>query len=318
MFALAGCSTPSQHPINLAPIPAMRDESPVMRDAPVVANEAEYVVPQYPESYQPAFSQAEPDQAPVVPTSADDLYARAKDIMQATADPEAQKVAVDLLNQAAELGHAEAMRVLGVLALKEGPEQQALAASLLEHSALTNVKAMRQLGILYGNLGATHWDNTDKSIEYFQRASALGDGESSLYLSKVMTRLGLDDDARRLREVAMDQGMHKAEESTSKTADVQSDAVMKSYTLQRGAMAGDPASMYGYALMLLNKQSQGSLMGYEHSGEFEAYYWLRRASQMGNQQAQAKLDEVGYIEDLMTSSKMTFDRLSHALGGVRS
>lgn len=318
IFAVAGCSTPTQHPTNLAPVPTMRDEAPVMRDAPIAGYEAEYVQPQYDDSYGKVVAEPAPLSEPVVPTSADDLYQRAKDIMQATPDPEAQKVAVDLLNQAADLGHAESMRVLGVLALKEGPDRQATAIGLLERSAKTNVKAMRQLGILYGNFNTLHLDNTDKAIEYFQSASALGDSESSLYLSKIMTRIGLDDDAKRWKDLAKEQGAVQVEAGTLKASETQSNDVQRTYTLQRGAMAGDPLSMYQFALMLLSKQAQGSLMGYEHSSEFEAYYWLRRASQMGNSQATDKLNQVSYIEDLMGASKLTFDKLNRALGGVRT
>lgn len=318
MLAIAGCSTSPQHATNLAPLPTLRDDAPVMRDAPIAESRTEFVQPQYVEGYGQAEAEPAPEPEAVVPTSADDLYERAKDIMQATPDPEAQKVAVDLLTQAADLGHAESMRVLGVLALKEGPDRQATAIDLLERSAKTNVKAMRQLGILYGNLSTVHLDNADKAIEYFQSASALGDGESSLYLSKVMTKIGLDDDARRWRELAKEQGAVKGEPGSPNASETQSIDVQRTFTLQRGAMAGDPASMYQFALMLLNKQAQGSLMGYEHSAEFEAYYWLRRASQMGNALAAQKLNEVSYIEDLMVSSKLTFDKLNRALGGVRT
>ena len=317
MLAITGCTTPPRHPINLAPLPTMRDEAPVMRDAPITGVGAEFIQSQYDEGYGQADAEPAPVPDPIVPTSADDLYDRAKDIMQATPDPEAQKVAVDLLTQAADLGHAESMRVLGVLALKDGPDRQAAAVELLERSAKTNVKAMRQLGILYGNLSTVHLDNTDKAIEYFQSASALGDGESSLYLSKVMSRIGLDDDAKRWMELAKEQGAVKADPGSLKSAETQSFDVQRTYALQGGAMAGDPASMYQFALMLLNKQAQGSLMGYEHSAEFEAYYWLRRASQMGNAQAAAKLNEVSYIEDLMGSSKLSFDKLNRALGSSR-
>ena len=320
MLAIAGCSTSPQHPSNLEPVITMRDEVPVMRDAPVVSDGAEYIQPHYDDGYGQPIVEPAPALDPIVPSTSDDLYERAKGIMQATQDPEAQKVAIDLLTQAADQGHAESMRVLGVLALKDGPDRQGEAVTLLERSAKTNVKAMRQLGILYGNLNTLHLDNTDKAIEYFQSASALGDAESSMYLSKVMTRLGLDDDAKRWRDLAREQGMEQGmeeAESGLKSAETKSVSVQRTFTLQRGAMGGDPESMYKFALMLLNKQAQGSLMGYEHSSEFEAYYWLRRASQMGNPQATQKLREVAYIEDLMGSSKLTFDKLSRALGGVR-
>jgi TPR repeat protein len=269
--------------------------------------------------YDVPIVEAQPEIEPVVPSSADDLYDQAKDIMQATSDPAAQAAAVELLTQAASMGHAESMRVLGLLALKQGPDRQAEAIELLERSAKTSVKAMRQLGILYGNLGSTHLDNTDKAIEYFQRASALGDGESSLYLSKVMARLGLQDDAKRWKEVAAEQGAVAAGAVTSTNPlPDRDDSMMRSYTLQRAAMAGDPASMYDYSLMLLNKQAQGALIGYEHAAEFEAYYWLRRSSQLGYTKATMKLDEVGYIESLMNASKLTFDKLNRAMSGART
>lgn len=314
---LAGCSTPAHRTTDIAPIPTVRDDVPVMRDAPIVQNESSYVIVQTPEDVSQAeMPVVEPEVA--IPSAADDLYERAKVIMQESPDAATQQIAVDLLTQASDMGHAESMRVLGLLALKEGPDRHAAAIALLERSAQTSVKAKRQLGILYGNLGTMHLDNTDKAIEYFQSASAMGDGESSLYLSKIMTKLGLDEDAQKWRDLAREQGVEKPAPTPQPPAMSQQDSVLKAYSLQRASMAGDAASMYQYAGLLLAKQTQGSLMGYEHSAEFEAYYWLRRASQMGNAQAAAKLQEVAYIEDLMANSKMTFDKLNRALGGIRS
>lgn len=316
LAVIAGCSSAPHRPDNLAIAPIMREEAPQMREAPTAGYEAEYVQPQYYLGQEPVVEAAPPDD-PAVPTSADDLYQRAKDIMQATNDPDAQKVAVDLLTQAADMGHAESMRVLGVLAFRDGPGRQDEAVGLLERAAKTNVKAMRQLGILYGNLGATHLDDTDKAIQYFQSASALGDGESSLYLSKVMARLGLNDDAIRWKDVAREQGVGEPSLTPQKVAESRSSNVQRSFELQRAAMSGDPVSMYEFALMLLDKSAQGSLMGYEHSAEFEAYYWLRRGAQLGNSQAAAKLSELAYVEDLMRVSKVSFEKLNHALSGAR-
>lgn len=314
--ALAGCTTSPQSPVNLSEVQVIRDEVPVMRDAPVAEYATEYVEPHYDEHEQSIVEPVPPEE-PVVPTSADDLYLRAKDILQATNDPDAKRIAVDLLTQAADMGHAESMRVLGILALQDGPARQAEAVALLERAAKTNVKAMRQLGILYGNLGTTQLDNTDKAIEYLQSASALGDGDSSLYLSKIMARLGLSDDAKRWRALASDQGVQAQSKGQLKSVESQSANVQRTFAMQRGALAGDPASIYEFAMILLNKQGQGSLMGYEHSAEFEAYYWMRKAAQMGNPQAAEKLNELAYVEDLMRASKVSFEKLNRALGGVR-
>lgn len=314
--ALAGCATSPQGPANRSEVQVLRDEAPVMRDAPVASYATEYVEPHYDAEQEQSIVEPMPLEEPMVPTSADDLYQRAKDILQATSDPDARRIAVDLLTQAADMGHVESMRVLGVLALQDGPARQAEAVALLERAAKTNVKAMRQLGILYGNLGTTHLDNTDKAIEYFQRASALGDGDSSLYLSKIMAKLGLIDDAKRWRELASDQGV-QVQPKGPKSVESQSVNVQRTFAMQRGALAGDPDSMYEFAMMLLNKQAQGSLMGYEHSAEFEAYYWLRKAAQNGHPQATDKLNSLAYVEDLMRASKVSFEKLNRALGGVR-
>jgi hypothetical protein len=320
---LGGCSSAPHYRPDPAIKPVLREEVPAPRYVEPEQSQSSYIILEKPREDTAPTIPAEAQVDPAISSSADDLYERAKVLMQATDHPENQAFAVDLLNQAAEMGHAESMRVLGLLALKEGPDQRALAISLLERSAVTSVKAKRQLGILYGNLSAIHLDNTDKAIEYFQGASAMGDGESSLYLSKIMTRLGFAEDAQKWKDVAQEQGVTTvgATAQASSTPALQSspqpsqqDSVLNAYTLQRSAMAGDASSMVEYGTLLLSRQAQGALMGYEHAQEFEGYYWIRKAATLGNANALEKLEELKPIEDLMAKSNMSYEKLSGVLG----
>jgi TPR repeat protein len=312
---LGGCSSTPQYRADPAIKPVIREEAPAPRYEYQEPEQASYIILEKPREEAP-YVAPEPQVDPADSSAADDLYERAKVLMQATDHPENQQIAVELLNQAAEMGHAESMRVLGLLALKEGPDQRATAISLLERSAVTSVKAKRQLGILYGNLSAIHLDNTDKAIEYFQSASALGDGESSLYLSKIMTRLGFGEDAQKWKDIAQEQGVTTvgATAKPASAAPSQQDTVLNAYKLQRSAMAGDAGSMYQYGLLMLSRQAQGTLMGYEHAQDFEGYYWIRRAAQNGNASALEKLDELKPVEELMAKSNMSYDKLNAVLG----
>lgn len=314
MGAMSGCTAQKVTYTVEAITPVIRDAAIEMHEAPEAEQPAVYIPPSEIAQYEQAYAEPAPVSEPIVPSSSDDLYERAKMIMQGSSDPEMQKIAIGLLSQASESGHAESTRVLGLLALKDGPERQAEGLEMLERASQSSVKAKRQLGLLYANMSQPHLDNTDKAIELLQDASAMGDGESSLYLSKIMAKLGLTDDAQRWKEVAHEQGVEQVVNQPLQHEATKPDDVLKAYSLQRGALAGDPESMYGYALMLLNNQAQGSLMGYEHSAEFEAYYWLRKASALGDVKADQKLQEVAYIEALMSASRMTYEKLNRALG----
>lgn len=313
---LGGCSSTPHYRQDPAIKPVIREDTPAPHYVEPEQEQASYVILEKPREEEVPYTTSEPQIDPTLSSSADDLYERAKVLMQVTDHPENQQIAIDLLNQAAEMGHAESMRVLGLLALKEGPDQRALAISLLERSAVTSVKAKRQLGILYGNLGAIHLDNTDKAIEYFQGASAMGDGESSLYLSKIMTRLGFGEDAQKWKDIAQEQGVTTVGSTvqTTEAPPSQQDTVLKAYTLQRSAMAGDASSMYQYGLLLLSREAQGTLMGYEHAQDFEGYYWIRKAAQRGNASALEKLDELRPVEALMSQSNLTVEKLNGMLG----
>jgi TPR repeat protein len=316
---LGGCASSPHYRADPAIKPVLREEAQAPHYVEPEKTQSSFIILEKPKEEAAPTVPAEAQVDPAITSSADDLYERAKVLMQVTDHPENQQFAVDLLNQAAEMGHAESMRVLGLLALKEGPEQRALAISLLERSAVTSVKAKRQLGILYGNLSAIHLDNTDKAIEYFQGASAMGDGESSLYLSKIMNRLGLAEDAQKWKDIAQEQGVATVGATVQASAQPraqpsQQDSVMKAYTLQRSAMAGDANSMVDYGSMLLSGQAQGTLMGYEHAQDFEGYYWIRRAATLGNANALEKLDELKPVEAIMAKSNMSYEKLAGMLG----
>lgn len=250
--------------------------------------------------------------------SSDELYEKARLLMEGTPSEENKQAAVVLLNQAAELGNAEAMRVLGLLKLREGPDQRALGVALLEESATNSIRAMRQLGILYGNLSKPRLDDPEKALFYLKKASGLGDGEASFYLSRLLARAGRPDESKRLVALAADQGFVKGAAKTQQTESERSENVMRSYELQRQAMKGDVESMYQYAQLLLNRKVQGSLIGYEHSADFEAYYWLKRAALMGDAASSARLAELSDVEVQMAKKGMTYQKLAHALTGGKS
>lgn len=309
---VAGCqSTPTTHIVPvLEPAPA-----PVPAEPPVAEPHAVIDPPPLVTSTDPFdIDNALPVQTAL---SSDELYEQAKALMDGTPTEEQKESAVVLLNQSAELGNAEAMRVLGLLKLKEGPEQEALAIALLERSATNSVRAMRQLGILYGNLSSPHLNNPQKAFEYLSKASVIGDGESSFYLAKLMQRAGRPDESKRLSALALEQGYLTKEGKARKAVAEQSEGVLKSFALQRQAQRGDPESMYQYGQMLLSRQAQGSLMGYEHSADFEAYYWFKRASLMGDEKSSAQVAEMGEIESLMSKSRMTYEKLGSVLAGRR-
>lgn len=307
---VAGCQTTSTTNIapvlEPAPIPA-----PVM--PPVAEPQAVLDPPPLVTSTDP-FGIALPVQTAI---SSDELYEQAKALMEGTPTAQQKESAVVLLNESAELGNSEAMRVLGLLKLKEGPEQEALAIALLERSATNSVRAMRQLGILYGNLSNPHLNNPRKAFEYLSKASAIGDGESSFYLGRLMQRAGRQDESKRLSALALEQGFLTKEGKARKVVAEQSEGVLKSFALQRQAQRGDPESMYQYGKMLLNRQAQGSLMGYEHSADYEAYYWFKRASLMGDEKSSSQVAEMGEIEAMMNKSRMTYEKLDKVLTGRR-
>lgn len=307
---IAGCQT--QPRVSVAPIPVLPTPpapSPVAEPQPVIDP------PPLVTSTDPfGIESALPVQNSL---SSDELYEQAKALMETNPTDEQKEAAVVLLNQSAELGNSEAMRVLGLLKLKEGPEQEELAIALLERSAINSVRAMRQLGILYGNLSAPKLNNPQKAFEYLSKASSIGDGEASFYLSRLMQRAGRADEAKRLSSLALEQGYLSKQAKARKAVAEQSEGVLQSYAFQRQALRGDPESMYQYAQMLLSRKAQGSLMGYEHSADFEAYYWLKRASLMGDEKSAAQVAEMGDIELLMSKTRLTYQKLDHVLAGRR-
>ena len=307
---VAGCqSTPTTNIVPvLEPAPA-----PLPVEPPVAEPQAVIDPPPLVTSTDP-FGIALPVQTSL---SSDELYEQAKALMEGTPTDEQKESAVVLLNQSAELGNSEAMRVLGLLKLKEGPEQEALAIALLERSATNSVRAMRQLGILYGNLSNPHLNNPQKAFEYLSKASAIGDGESSYYLARLMQRAGRPDESKRLSALALEQGYLTKEGKARKAVAEQSEGVLKSFSLQRQAQRGDPESMYQYGKMLLSRQAQGSLVGYEHSADYEAYYWFKRASLMGDEKSSSQVAEMGEIEAMMSKSRMTYQKLDKVLTGRR-
>ena len=316
LLTLAGCQ--SQAPQSGAPMgstPVIRE--PVQAETPWVAP-AEVTTPIQVNATLPDPFNVDEGLSVNSALSSEELYDKARVLMEGTPSDENKKAAVVLLNQAAELGNAEAMRVLGLLKLKEGPDQRDLAIALLERSATNSIKAMKQLGILYGNLSQPHLDSPEKAIKYLQKASDLGDGESSFYLGRLLARAGRADEAKRLTGLASEQGFVKGGVISKMADEARSQDVMRSYELQRQAMKGDVDSMYQYAQLLLSKKAQGSLMGYEHSAEFEAYYWLKRAALMGDAASSAKLADMSDVEAQMAASKMTYQKLSKALTGAKS
>ncbi|WP_274644995.1 hypothetical protein [Pseudomonas serbica] len=316
LLMLAGCQSQPQQPVApVGPTPVIRE--PVQPETPWVAP-AQVETPIQVNTTTPDPFNVEEGLSVDSALSSDELYEKARQLMEGTPSDENKQAAVVLLNQAAELGNAEAMRVLGLLKLKEGPDQRALAIALLEGSAANSIKAMRQLGILYGNLSQPHLDNPQKALSYLQKASDLGDGESSFYLGRLLARAGRNDEGKRLIALASEQGFVKGGGISKKADEQRSADLMRSYALQRQAMKGDPESMYQFAQLLLAGKAQGSLAGYDQSAQFEAYYWLKRAALMGDIPSATKLTEMSEVEAQMALHKMTYQKLDKALTGTKS
>lgn len=96
------------------------------------------------------------------------------------------------LEDAIVLNHAEAMRVLGFMNIRGDnmPVDIPAGIELLESSAQTSPRAMRELGSIYRGKSISQVKDMDKAIHYLSNGYKLGDAESAYLLGQTYREAG--------------------------------------------------------------------------------------------------------------------------------
>lgn len=207
--------------------------------------------------------------------------------------------ALNHLSQADALGNAEASRVLAWNYLRGTgvPQDLDYGKRLLEKSARTNDRALRELSLLY--LGTCQPDLADRErgLAQLKVASAAGDRiAASLYQMAQQQDAGqpLPASAEQpgLPCLASDPVAPAERDATAIALDaepVSSEA--EAEATKRQALAGDPQAMYDYGQRLLD----GTYPSLQP--ELEAYAWFAVAADHGHPEAPARVASLAPVRD---------------------
>lgn len=208
--------------------------------------------------------------------SADAHYQLARVYQEGKLLPADISQSINHLNLAMNMGHAESIRVLGWLYLTGNgvPESPAYGRKLLEKSAETSTRAMREYGLALANQRAPHLNNPDMGQLYLQKAAELGDLGAQQALVKFFGAPGPISEP----QAATGMGPAVAEvESTLPVDDNSAEGV------RRRALAGDIDAAHLYALNVSIRKFPSS------EPDFDAYCWHAAAAELGSTQSASEL-----------------------------
>lgn len=192
------------------------------------------------------------------------------------------------LDEAARLGNAEAVRVLGWMRLRgdNGSVDQAGGVAMLETAATTSVRAQRELGMLYADFYQPHLSDPERAAGYLASAYQAGDEEAALYYGKLLVREGKSLEAVAPLTFAAEKGNIKAVQAL-RTLD--GTGAVAAASVDPKPRPDDAEAMYekGSAIML-GKPSRAK--------EAEAYAWFSLAADRGHQLAGAELANLAGVK----------------------
>jgi TPR repeat protein len=209
-------------------------------------------------------------------------YLLAKHYMKGDIVPVNQDLASIHLEQANQLGHPEALRVLAWNELKKPTTGDlSLGRSMMEQAAAKSVRAKREYGLLLINVYQPNLNDPDLGRFYLNEAYQAGDADAAYQLYLLSKKSGADSLAH--LEAAANAGQPQALVARAKRRLTAGDKANASSDMEKAALSGDVSAMYAYANGL-------SLGTYGGSGrEAQAYVWFSLCAERGNSAAQNEL-----------------------------
>lgn len=193
------------------------------------------------------------------------------------------------LNLAMNMGHAESIRVLGWLYLTGNgvPESPEYGRKLLEKSAETSTRAMREYGLALANKREPYLDDPALGHSYLQKAAGLGDAGAQQALMDFYGAPGPIDVPEPDQAISPD-----APEVEAGPPVIENSAE----GVKQRALSGDMEAAYLYALNVSIRKFPSP------EPDFEAYCWHAAAAQRGSAQSAS---ELRYLAGVKTDSDRT-------------
>lgn len=222
-----------------------------------------------------------------------------------------RQLGVYLLELAAKNEFRPAIRVLSVLRMKEDSNDLE-ARAILEAIIEDDIKAKAHLGLMLANLEHPHLNEVDRGIQLLHDAHDKNslDATYGLYLAYRGSDL---DDALTYLYHAADRGHVQATKAVLSISNLSTSERQR--WLRQAAVQNDIDSMYEYANGLLIRKYSTQLTGYSNSREFEAYFWLQRASSLGHKGAKSEISYLSGVEFELIANDVSMDDLSKLLIG---
>lgn len=194
------------------------------------------------------------------------------------------------LEEAARLGNAEAVRVLGWMRLRgdNGPADQPGGIAMLEAAAATSVRAQRELGMLYGNFYQPHLNDPARAAEYLSAGYQSGDVESAFFYGKLLAQEGKSLEAVAPLTFAAEKGDKRAADELRA---LDGTGAVAAASVDPTPRPDDAEAMYekGNAIMLNHPGSER---------EAEAYAWFSLAADRGHQLAGVELKSLEGVKTM--------------------
>lgn len=216
---------------------------------------------------------------------ADSLYALGRQYMEGTDVDKNELIGIHYIELSAELGKDEAKRTLGLIKLKKNASDPE-GLSLIQDAALSSHKAQLQLGLMYGDFADPKLHNPERAMELLSQASSGGNAAASYYLSKLYTRKGNTDLARKALRESAEAGYAHAQLELAKQSSARGAYTQAGEWFLKAAQQGDPEAMFEYANGLIIQRFKTTLgKGFKHPEEVEAYAWFKEAQAAGEPRA---------------------------------
>ncbi|MEG0870383.1 MAG: hypothetical protein RSG77_25575, partial [Hafnia sp.] len=156
------------------------------------------------------------------------------------------KLAHEYLLQADALGYNDATIMLAWTTMygirTEKDEDRGI--EYMKKAAETDVRAKREMGLMYGNMRLPFLDKESRGLSYLLEASEKGDAEAGYYASQLATRLGKADVAKSAMQVAADRGQPKAQLSIGREALAKGQYMIARENFLKSALSYDSEAMF--------------------------------------------------------------------------
>ncbi|MEG0869775.1 MAG: hypothetical protein RSG77_22440 [Hafnia sp.] len=224
--------------------------------------------------------------------SGEAYYLLAKHNMKGDIVPANEDMANIQLQQANQLGHPEALRVLAWNELKKPTTgDYSLGKSMMEQAASKSVRAQREFGLLLANVYQPHLNDAEAGRFYLNQAYPAGDAEAAYQLYQLSKKSGTD--SLEHLEMAANAGQPQALMARSRQQLASGDKKDAAIDMEKAALAGDVTAMYTYA----NNLSLGTYGGADR--ETKAYIWFSICAEKGNSAAQHELSALAGVKQLV-------------------